>query len=237
MLAARTIALADVGPGLRAEMFGLFSRYYDHVPQAQFEQDLASKQFVIVLERAGEVVGFTSASVSDHRFEGDDVRVVFSGDTVVDHRHWGQQALAQAWLSEIGRLSRQVDSARIYWFLIVKGHRTYRYLPAFALYYVPRAGTEGEGLLRLRDTLATEKFGGLYDPSTGVARFERSRGQLRSQWAEPSERELLLPEVAFFLKANPGFRNGDELACLAEISRGNMRPLARRWFDQGANGR
>jgi hypothetical protein len=237
LLLARTVPIADIGADLCARMYRLFSRYYANVSAAQFDADLASKQFVILLEAAGELIGFTSASVTDHRIDGEQLSVVFSGDTIVDQRHWGQQALAKAWLKEMGRLARLTQPKRLVWFLIVKGHRTYRYLPAFALRYVPPDGDgSGNELIRLRDVLATEKFGRHYDPVSGIIRFDQSRGQLKAECAEPSEREMRLPEVEFFLHANPGFRQGDELACLTEITRENMPPLAQRWFDEGYDG-
>lgn len=236
-LEARTLAVAAIGSGLRERMYRLFSDYYDCVSPKQFDEDLASKQFVILVEKAGELIGFTTALTTDRRFEGRDIRVVFSGDTIVDHRHWGQQTLARSWLAEMGRLAREVGDKRLFWFLIVKGHRTYRYLPAFALHYVPAIdGVARPELTRLRDDLASEAFGSHFDSDTGVVRFGTSRGQLRPQWVEPSQRELRLANVAFFMDANPGFRNGDELACLTEITRSNMRPVARRWFDQGLHG-
>lgn len=237
MLLARTVSVPDIDAGMRAGMYRLFSRYYANVSATQFDEDLASKLFAIVLEAAGELVGFTSASVTEHCIDGEQLTVVFSGDTIVDQPHWGQQALARAWLTEMGRLGRQTEPKRLIWFLIVKGHRTYRYLPAFALRYVPPSSDSvSHELTRLRDVLATEKFGREYDPSSGVVCFEQSRGQLKPECAEPSEREMRLPEVTYFLNANPGFRQGDELACLTEITRDNMPPLARRWFDEGYNG-
>lgn len=235
---ARTLAVSAIGLGLRERMYALFSSYYDCVSREQFDEDLDAKEFVILLETDEDVVGFTTALTTDHQFEAHDIRVVFSGDTVVDHRHWGQQVLARAWLSEMGRLAREAAPRRLYWLLIVKGHRTYRYLPTFALHYVPaRDGEAGFKLARLRDALARKAFGSHYDAATGIVRFPNSRGQLRPQWVEPSERELRLPDVDFFIQANPGFRNGDELACLTEIARENMKRLARRWFDEGFHGR
>jgi hypothetical protein len=40
--------------------------------------------------------------------------------------------------------------------------------------------------------------------------------------------------VRFFLEKNPGYARGDELVCVAEISPGNMRGLARRMLLDGA---
>ena len=39
--------------------------------------------------------------------------------------------------------------------------------------------------------------------------------------------------MAFFLRSNPGYLRGEELVCLTELASDNLRPLARRVFEQG----
>lgn len=221
----------------RHSMWELFSSYYENVERQLFEADLAGKDRAFLLKAADEIVGFSTASVSDFPIGDQSARVVFSGDTIVDKPYWGELQLAKAWLAEMGRMSREEPASKFYWFLIVKGHRTYRYLPAFAHKYVPQTGSAEVDfeLLALRDALAKDRFGDCFDTGTGVIRFSRSRGNLMPDWAEPSAREMNLQEVQFFLHANPGFREGDELACLCSLAPENMKPLARRWYDAGRN--
>lgn len=225
---------AAVGPGLSAELFGLFSEYYADVAAEAFQADLRAKDFVVVLETAGRVAGFSTARLFPFDWQGERIDVLFSGDTIVARQFWGEQELARAWLRQVGRLARAAGGRRMVWFLICKGHRTYRYMPVFARAYVPAPeGPVDPGLVALRDAIATEMFGARFDPVSGTIRFAQPRGRLREEIAEPSGRELQLPEVAWFLAANPGYRNGDELACLCDLSPDNMRPRARRWFDEG----
>ncbi|MFO1183953.1 MAG: hypothetical protein U1E56_04120 [Bauldia sp.] len=215
-------------------MFSLFRRYYEHVTREIFETDLSKKTFAILLERDGELAGFSSAALYEFSHRGERLRIVFSGDTVVSRDSWGSQTLARAWISEMGRISRRFGDARLFWFLIVKGHRTYRYLPTFAREFVPNwTGRELPYLAALRNALAADMFGPDFNAETGVIRFAARRGNLAPAWAEPTERERELPEVAYFLQANPGFRTGDELACLSEVRADNMHPIARRWFHAG----
>jgi hypothetical protein len=123
-------------------------------------------------------------------------------------------------------------SLPLYWFLIVKGPRTFRYLPAFALQFLPDWRTSPvPRMTSLLTFLARERFGNAYDPQTGVIRFRESHGHLAEQWAKISEREAARDDVQFFLRRNPGYVRGDELACLCELSSDNLRPLARRIFD------
>jgi hypothetical protein len=220
---------------LRGQMFALFARHYRDVSVAGFEADLVAKDSAIVLRAAGQVVGFTTLAYSTFAAaRSREVAVVFSGDTIVDPAYWGEQTLARAWLAEIGRFAARNPGREAYWFLIVKGHRTYRYLPTFARDYVPRAaGADRPDLIALRNAIAADRFGAAFDPASGVIRFAEPRGRLDPAIAEPLPRELANPHVRFFLEANPGFRRGDELACLCALGPENMRPRAQRWFADG----
>ena len=214
-------------------MFALFARYYANVTRAKFEADLRAKDSVLLIERDNALAGFTTAATTRRIVGGHELVEVFSGDTVVDHAYWGEQVLGRAWPELVGRAARRFAPLPLYWLLIVKGHRTYRYLPAFAQRYVPSGGTDDGELMALRDALAAERFGEAYDRASGVLRFDAPRGNLATEWAEPSAREMRLAEVRRFLAANPGSRQGDELACLCSLARANMKPRAQRWYDNG----
>ena len=236
-LETRIVDSAAVSGPLKEALFGLFSTYYRDVDRNRFEADLRGKDYILLLEQGGVPVGFTTARIYPFDWRGETVSVLFSGDTIVDRAFWGEQQLAQEWLKQVGRLARREQPGRrLVWFLIVKGHRTYRYLPVFAQAYVPAEGGQPPGdLLDLRNALAAAQFGASFDPHTGVIRFAAPQGRLEPAWVEPTARELRLPGVAYFLRANPGFRAGDELACLCELSPANMRKRARQWFDAGYN--
>jgi len=235
-LVCRILEITEISNSGRSDLFGLFSKHYDDVDLPRFESDFIAKDFALVLEHQGRPVGFTTAKLIDFDWRGESISVLYSGDTIVDRLFWGQQELARTWLAQIGRLARQQPGRRMVWFLIVKGHRTYRYLPVFAREFVPtsKAADAGE-LSELRDAIATSMFGSQFDPASGTVQFATPQGRLRAEFADPTARELKLPGVGYFLTANPGFREGDELACLCELSPDNMRPKARRWFDEGWN--
>lgn len=216
-------------------MFSLFERHYSDVSLALFEADLADKDVAILLHSGSAVIGFTTAAYSTFSFGSHDIEIVFSGDTIVDPAFWGEQELARAWLREIGRAAARSSASALYWLLIVKGHRTFRYLPAFALDYVPSTdGSDNPKLIALRNAVAADRFGSAFDPATGIIRFADPRGRLHPDIADPLPRECKNRHVRFFLEANPEFRSGDELACLCALSADNMRPRARRWFADGA---
>ena len=224
--------VASLSETERDEMWWLYSRFYAGTSRIRFLADLGGKDTALILrDELNRLQGFSTLALSTTWFEGEPVRVLFSGDTIVERAHWGSQVLAFNWLRHAGAVQRLQPDVPLYWFLIVKGQRTYRYLPTFARTFLPDWRSVAEPRLnRLLASLATERFGDAYDPLAGLIRFREPHGHLAPEWAQVSEREASREDVQFFLSRNPGYAQGDELACLCELSPANLRPLARRIF-------
>lgn len=235
MLSAELHPVDALDAPTRRAMYTVLSRHYGATSPARFGDDLAAKDWALVLrDERGTVQGFSTLQVQALDFHGTACRVLYSGDTVVDRAHWGEQELAFTWLRLAGSLWADDPTRVPYWFLISKGHRTYRYLPAFARRFLPHwSQTASPFELALLNHLARARFGADYDAQAGVVRFADSRGHLREDLAQVSERELRLDAVRFFLERNPGYRRGDELCCLCALTPENLRPLARRLFERG----
>jgi hypothetical protein len=193
----------------KRRMASIYLAIYDGSSEALFLHDLAQKDEVLLVHAAGELVGFTTVRMFEREWQGDTVGVVYSGDTVVERAHWGQQALAFAWIERMGRLKAE-------W-------------PQRPLWSIERSD-----LRRLADALALEMFPHDYNPRTGVVEFAESRGHLKGDIAVPSADDLRREGVRFFLERNPGFRRGHELVCLCEIEEHNMKPLTKALFQKGA---
>ncbi|MBL1432925.1 MAG: hypothetical protein COB94_005725 [Gammaproteobacteria bacterium] len=218
-------------------MYELFERYYTSVSYQSFEQDLNKKSHVILLKsNESLIIGFSAIEVITFTFEGEKTRAVFSGDTVIHHDFWGDQTLAKEWCMFVGKIKALDKGVRLYWFLIVKGHRTYRYLPIFARKYYPSAREETpDRYQRLIDYLAVNKFHDAYNKDLGVIQFPVPKGQLKEEWADIPGKHVKNADVEFFTEKNPGYRSGDELVCIAELSEKNMRFHARHAFLKGMN--
>lgn len=225
----------ELGVDVKSSMYGLFARYYDATSEKTFLADLTDKHYVALLsDRAGRLQGFSTLAVTTQQHDDVTRRAIFSGDTVINHEHWGEQALAFAWIRFAGRLKAQQPQTPLYWFLIVKGHRTYRYLSVFSQRYYPAwSHPTPPDIKAWMDHLARTRFGEYYDPASGLLRFPCSRGHLRSDWAAVPEEDQRRPEVRFFLERNPEYARGHELVCLTELHEDNLRPLARRLFLKG----
>ena len=220
---------------LLKSMFELFEQYFDAVSLQQFLHDLENKTVIILLrDNDGNLQGFSTLEVI--YFETDDgpAVAIFSGDTIIRHQHWGEHQLTDAWCYFAGQIKRQHPDVPLYWFLVVKGHRTYRLLPAFTRKFYPIYREETPPKLqKIVDQLATQKFGDAYLPAAGVLHFPKSKGHLRAEWSELSDKIKAKPHVAFFLQSNPGYATGDELVCLTELCEQNMRFVSRTAFLEG----
>jgi hypothetical protein len=216
-------------------MFELYARYYLETDWDLFRGDLDDKDQVVLLsDKRGRLQGFSTLAVFSFVTASGSGRAIFSGDTIVDRAYWGEQDLAFTWIRLAGRIKAQQKDVPLFWFLIVKGHRTYRYLSAFTNSYFPHWQRPTPVEVRcLMDDLARQRYGHHYDPRCGLIRFPTSRGQLKPTWANVSSSEMRRPEVSYFLERNPGYAQGDELVCLTELCEDNLRPLARRLFVQG----
>jgi hypothetical protein len=231
-LRARSVERGEVARDCQEAMYALYRSNYADTQPSLFARDLAAKTHVVILEdHSGTLRGFSTLEIYESRVSGRRVRVIYSGDTIVDPEHWGSSALAFEWLRLAGETKIQQPGVPLYWLLIVKGHRTYRFLSTFAYRYIPHhCEAPASAEIALRDALAREKFGAAFDAASAIARFSQPQGRLTEELAKIPERHRRLAEVEFFLHSNPHYSRGDELVCLCELSAENLKPIARRVF-------
>jgi hypothetical protein len=211
-------------------MQNLFLTYYEATTPELFQSDLQDKDEVQILYYGKDIVGFSTFLFYPFTWQGRALRIVFSGDTIVSREHWGQQTLAADWLGHMGKKERESPDVPLYWFLIVKGHRTYRYLDVFAREFHPRKDAPPSELAPLSAALARKRFGDFFDARRGLISFPEPHGQLAAFIAEPAQSDLRKDSVRFFMEKNPEYRRGDELVCLCRLHADNLRPMARRFF-------
>lgn len=231
-----TIEAVDaLDDGMIDDMFALYRRYYDGTSEQLFRGDLAHKQRVIVLrDRHHRLQGFSTVAVTAHLLDAKPVRSIFTGDTVVDQRYWGQQVLIGAFLRLSGSVKADAPEVPLYWFFVVMSQRTYRYLRALFKVFFPAHDRDTPPRVKaLMDLFAGERYGDAYDAERGMISFATSQGHMNPALAGIPEKVRHRPDVLYFLARNPGYLKGDELVCLAEFATDNMRPLANRLFREG----
>lgn len=230
-LDGRVLAVNALTVRQREEMYALMARYYEGVSRAQFDADLDGKRWVICVSDpdTGQIRGFSTQTLLDPPPGAGPMRILYSGDTIMDQQKRAANALTQWW----GRLAlalmdRYPEDER-YWFLISKGYKTYRFLPVFFHEFYPRYDRPTPAWAsRLIDGIAAGKFPDTYDRDAGVVRAPDTAGRLREGVAAITPQRLKDPHVRFFASANPGHARGDELCCIAPLTRENFKPAAYR---------
>ena len=227
------VPVASLGASDRDTLFALYSQHYSGARRDQFESDLAEKEVVILLRdrSSDQVRGFSTQMILRQRIGGQEVRALFSGDTIIAPSHWGDQELRRGWCHYAAAALIAEPGVPLYWFLMTKGYRTYLYLPVFFRDFFPHYGRETPRELQsMLDSLARQKFGDAYDATSGLIRFAETHGQLTDELSGVPVRRANDPHVKFFLERNPDYVRGVELVCITEISHENIRPFARHMF-------
>ena len=217
-------------------MLELMQRHYTEVHRAEFERDLNEKTWVITLRNsAGSICGF-STQVLWSVPGTPDTLVLFSGDTVVDQAYRFSSLLAGLWGRLALALIDQYPQQTLFWFLISKGYKTYRYLPLFFHEFYPRRDTVIPVNIDSKlQQIGQWRFHDRFCPSLGIVRATPDSYRLRPEAAPVDTRRLKDPDIQFFVTKNPNHSLGDELCCLAPLNRANLTPSAYRVIQAAAD--
>jgi hypothetical protein len=219
-LRASIVPVAVLNPEDKARMVALMQKYYDGVSEATFHRDLARKDAVILLRDANGIQGFSTLVAITVIHNGKPVRGLFSGDTVIEKSHWGQTALGKAflWRLFVEKLRRPLTP--LYWLLISKGFKTYLMMANNFAEHFPRYEYQTPpGNQLLLDAFYQRLFPGRYDATTGLILCDANGCRLKAGIADTCEElRTAHPRIAFFESANPRWREGFELACIARMT-------------------
>ncbi len=231
-LTGRLESISDLTSQQRADMLALMDRYYANITVMQFAHDLKEKQWVITLSdpQSGRLCGFSTQMVMHTECQGKPIHALFSGDTIIAPEYWGDVALSHVWGNlALALIDQYAGDGELYWFLISKGYKTYRFLPLFFHIFYPRYDVPTPVHIRdVIECLAKEKYAVAFRADQGIIVADDKKDCLRSGIAEITPERLHDPHVRYFLKRNPGYARGDELCCVAPLTRENFTPAAYR---------
>ena len=227
MLAGTLRDIASLQAEEKDRMHDIMVRHYADVHRDAFQHDLAEKDGVILLsDEADRIQGFSTYLFMHTEYRDDPIVALFSGDTIVDREFWGSPALFNTFGRLLFKLMHDNPGKKAYWFLITKGYRTYLMLPLFFNVFYPRHDMETPAYeAGLIEHLANMKYNGQFDASRGIIAADSY--YLKGELAEVPGRQCRNQNVVFFLEKNPGYRRGDELACVCEISQESFRRRTR----------
>lgn len=211
-----------IGENYIEELLALFDRFYQNVTKTKFVSDFKQKKWVIILRSNNDIVGFSTQTVFSQYIEGVETIFLYSGDTVVSPEYWQKSHLSGAFCHLMTYLIKEFPDSPLYWFLTSKGYRTFRYLPVFFKSFYPDIELD-QHLKKVLDSVAENQFPSRYNPETGIIKPGKMDNLLKNTHYTIPDNRGNNQHINFFLKKNPGYINGDELACIAAIKKDNFK--------------
>lgn len=223
------ITPSDLSAADHMRMHSLMLHHFTNISADQFERDLVEKDWVVIIKSDDDTIqGFTTLKQLEIEEEGKRVIGFYSGDTILSPEYWGERGWLTTWSRHVFLSAEQYPDATSYWILLTATHRTYQFLPAFFHEYYPDTDRQaGPREKRILDTFVRMKFPKEYDAHRGVVTL-RDATPVRF----PEEVEAAVPledkYARRFVELNPGYLNGDFLACMTRINRNNVTRLGWR---------
>ena len=205
-------------------MYTLMQDNYDYVLLENFKKDLLQKDYVGVLTDINNIIqGFTTYAINPKNYSSNEFNIMFSGDTVISENYTGSQALTKGWVDTVAFFIKKYPNKKLLWFLMSKGYKTYLYLPFFFQKYYP-ALEKDRNDLRLIDIINNVSeilYPNNWNKLTGIIKFNKKIGQIKERHISKSV-DKNNKHVDFFIQKNPGYTEGDELVCMAEVNINNL---------------
>lgn len=222
-LQGRVVRANELNKDQRSQMYLLMDLFYERMSWSSFERDLSEKDYCILLENEeGIIRGFSTQQILSFTAGGKNVHGVFSGDTIIHRDDWGGQALFKVFAGFFFAYGEQWE--HFYWFLISKGYKTYKMLPTFFREFYPdyRCGTP-EKFKQLMHAFGRLKYPREYDEKSGVVVYGSKKDTLREGVADITKMRMRDGDVRFFAEQNPDYRKGNDLVCVTDLRRGNLK--------------
>ena len=213
----RAITVNDI-----RQMYDLYASFYENTSLDIFLSDLSKKSGVILVSRKADdrIVGFSTQTFFDLKVDGQRVRGIFSGDTIVDPAYWGNNALANTFYRRLIIERIKHPLIPFYWFLISKGYKTYLLMTNnFYNYYPKLNGNRGERdatYHNITQAYCQALFPNAFDAEKMLLDFGEQYVRLKGDVADITpEMRAANPHIDFFERVNPSWRRGTEVPCLA----------------------
>ena len=200
-------------------MYELFKVYYQNTPFSQFLEDFSNKTGAHIAKRKsdGKVVGFSTGVARTIEVDGKPTRILFSGDTVMSKEYWGTSAFPQSFFRWLLSERLRHPTLPMYWFLISMGYRTYLILANNFYKYYPNIDGDDPQLRDVAFAAADNIFPGALNRETGLLDFGEDACALSDFVTPITDKERAVPKIAFFESRNPGWAQGDEMACVGSM--------------------
>lgn len=191
--------------------------------EASIRKDLASGMEIITVYRAEVLFAFHTFKFLDFEVDGTKYRGIYDGDLITKKNKPKIASLLFTEILKVYHKEQQRCGLRLFDLLPLAGTQMYSCLDdLYRVYYPnPLHGIPVHDK-RILDALAGKIFGKNYDPVKGLISYTDNQYSLKKAPESQHLAKTENPSSLFYLKLNPDFENGTDLACIAEITRENI---------------
>jgi len=213
-----------------AVMYKLMDEFYDNMTLEYFIKDLKEKDYCIILRDNLKIIqGFSTQKIIEVDVDDKKVHGVFSGDTIIHSDYWGSFELHKAFAKFFFDYGEKYDE--FYWFLISKGYKTYKMLPAFFKKSYPSYKEQAPKYIQdIMNAFGNASYPEEFDEESGVIKYKHVKDKLKEGVADIDDKKLRDKHIKYFVEINPTYIDGNDLVCLAKMEKDNLRPTAKRLF-------
>ena len=203
------------------EMHQVFIQYYHNAPLNSFVTDMGKKTGIILLQEkySEKIVGFSTWTELDIIRNGERSIGIFSGDTVVEKKFWGNKELQKTFVKQLLKTKIKNPKTPVFWLLISKGYKTYLLLTNNFPKHYPSYKRNNIKLESIVDEYCEQLYPEAYNREKRLLNFGSDYQFLKDDVAEitPNMTESN-PKIRHFAKLNPSWQQGTELPCIGEVS-------------------
>lgn len=217
VVSVKKLTANDIG-----EMYELMAEFYTNIERKVFLQDLYEKEYCAVLRDVeGIIRGFSTQKMIHFSLNGEDVHGIFSGDTIIHKKYWGSLEIFRTLIHFFFDVGGKYEE--FYWFIVVKGYKTYKILPTFFKEFYPNYHTQTPPQMQmLMDGFGENFYPDEYNKKSGVLEYTTIKDTLKDGVADVTEKRLKDKDVQFFCEKNPGYVKGNDLVCITKLSKDNL---------------
>ena len=231
-LSSCVVDVKEINETILDRMYKLMCSAYHGTSRDKITKDLSNKQYVLLLSDENKILqGFTTMQIFDSIFRNKTVKIIYSGDTIINKEARGDLELMRAWWKFACSIQNKFPQQDIYWMLISKGWRTYKFFPLFFKEFYPskemKTPQEFQDFI---DRLGTFKFPDEYQNGIVIPKFPDFLIDAQNDVPFYKQDDA---DIQFFLKQNPGFIKGNELVCVTHLSPDNLTKTGVRLLNGG----
>ena len=217
-ITSHTKTISEFTDDERIQCHNLLLEEFDGVIWDDFIKDFEEKEYAMYLMSEGRIVGFSTMMFIDVIVEGQNKKLIFSGDTTVLRKYRESFGFAVEMAKLFVRAIDLFPCMEIYYVLISKGYRTYRILPFYFKHFSPsyicETSREEQSIIA---AFGQKKYPNQYRHNDGLLMFDGTTQRLKLDSIDAVQPFKGNPHTDFFFKKNPDYLLGNELICIAKV--------------------